>query len=259
MPKDLNRLYSKRMQNQSLHECAVTAEDYKQIMPKIEMLRRLAEIERSIYAVYDMHRDSYLLQSEEQKRLFGFTDTCDGQNIDTKVHYKNIHPDDLAFVLETDNMVYRFFSEISIHEKKDFKLVYNFRTKNTEGLYKHYMHQSMVLEMDKNGKAWLTLVISHLLSDRGASEKPQRRLMNIKTGKLYLFNDINDSGSGVILTKREIEILSLIAHGYDSINISDKLNISINTVNNHRQNILRKTRTDNTTQAVIYCKRIGII
>jgi DNA-binding CsgD family transcriptional regulator len=258
MKADINQLNTKRLQNKHSHKCVVTEEDYKRIMPKIEMLKRLSEVERSLYAVYDMNRNNYLLKSEEQNRLFGISEK--DINIDSEIHYQNIHPDDLSFVLETDNMVYRFFSELPADEKKNFKLVYDFRTKNTEGIYRRYMHQTIILEQDKNGKAWLTLVISDMLSEKAAAEKPQRRMINMKTGKLHLFNVVDsDSNSVKLLTNRETEVLSLIGSGYDSINISDKLNISVNTVNNHRQNILRKTNTENTTQALLYCKRLGII
>ncbi len=256
---DQDRLISEKLHNYKQHNCNVGGEDYKRIMPKIEMIEHLAEIEHSIYAVYDMHNCNYLLLSSEQKKIFGYSGDVDGKDVDTEAHYRNIHPDDLAFVLETDNLVYGFFAQTPSAEKKDYKLVYNFRTKTVEGTYRHYMHQSVVLEQDKNGKTWLTLVISHLLSDKYASGSPRRRFINMKTGKLHLFNEIDDWDSESVLSKRETEILGLIARGYDSINISDKLNISINTVNNHRQNILRKTRTDNTTQAVFYCKRLGII
>jgi DNA-binding CsgD family transcriptional regulator len=251
-----NQLISERLQNQKLHQCAITDADYERIMPRIETISRLAEIERSVYAVYDMHRCNYLLLSEEQKKIFAYNNK---NTVDLEAHYKSIHPDDLQFVLETDAMVYRFYSDLTFNEKKDFKLVYNFRTKTVEGFYKHFMHQSIVLEQDINGRTWLTLVISHLLSDRVSNQMLQRRLINMKTGKLYLFNGINEAGSDIILTKRETEVLNLIARGYDSINIADKLKISINTVNNHRQNILRKTKTENTTQAMLHCKRLGII
>ncbi len=258
MRADIDQLNAKRLQNKYSHKCEVTDEDYRRIEPKIELLKRLSEVERSIYAVYDMYRYNYLLKSDEQKKLFGFTDNGNNEN-DVEVHYQRIHPDDLPFVLETDNLLFRFFTQLPPEEKRDYKLVYDFRTKNTEGIYKRYMHQTIHLELDKNGKAWLILVISHLLSERSAGENPQRRLINMKTGKLHLFNEMDDDSLGMLLTKRETEILTLIGRGYDSINISDKLNISVNTVNNHRQNILRKTRTENTTQALLYCQRLGII
>ncbi len=258
MEKGLIQLYTQRLNNQKSHKCAITEEDYERIMPKIKMIQRLAEIERSIYAVFDLNKNKYLLQSKEQLEIFGF-DKQEGQDISIEMHYERIHPDDLKFVLETDNMHYNFFLNMPYGEKKNYKLVYDFRTRNTDGFYIRHIHQSIPLEQDKNGRIWLTLVISHPVSERIPKEKPQRRLINIKTGELHLFNEIDGENSRLILTKREQEVLCLISRGYDSYNIADKMKISINTVNNHRQNILRKTKTENATQAVLYSKRIGII
>ncbi len=260
MAVKLNQLNEKRLKNKRSHHCNVTEEDYKKIMPKIDILKRLSEVESTTYAVYDMHKNNYLLQSNEQKRLFGFTDESKDQDIDSEIHYQNIHPDDLSFVLETDNFVYDFFSNLPACEKKNYKLVYDFRTRNTEGNYMRYLHQMIILEQDRDGKSWLTLIISNLLSERAGKEQSHRRMINMKTGKLHLFNTIDDvSNSEIILTKRETEVLSMIGRGYDSINISDKLHISVNTVNNHRQNILRKTFTENTTQALLYAKSLGLV
>ena len=259
MRKSLKQLTKQRLQNMNSHKCVVTKKDYDIISPKIELLQRLAEVERSIYAIYDMNRGNYLLKSKEQKKLFGATEINDNLTDDTEAQFQNIHPDDLAFVLETENMTYRFFSQLPAGEKKDYKLVYDFRIKNMEGIYLRYMHQTIILEQDKNGTSWLSLVISDLLSEKTENKKPQRRMINIKTGKLHLFNNNDECNSPVLLTKRETEILSLVGRGYDSRNISEKLFISVNTVNNHRQNILHKTRTENTTQALLYAKRLGIL
>jgi DNA-binding NarL/FixJ family response regulator len=80
----------------------------------------------------------------------------------------------------------------------------------------------------------------------------------LETGKQCLFNNL-DADNNVLLTKREIEILKLLAQGLESKDIAKKLFISLNTVNNHRQNIISKTGTENTGQALLYAKRIGII
>ncbi len=258
MNKGVEQLYAQRLNLQKSHKCAITNSDYKRIMPKIEMIKRLAEIESSIYAVFDLHKNQYLLQSKEQKEIFGI-DENDEQNISLEMHYKRIHPDDLPFVLETDNLQYEFFSNMTSAEKKNYKLVYDFRTRNCDGFYVRHIHQSIPLEQDKNGKTWLTLVISHPISERAPNERSQRRMINIKTGELHLFNNTDGDNSGVILTKREKEVMVLVSRGYDSYNIADKMRISINTVNNHRQNILRKIKAENATQAVLYCKRIGLI
>lgn len=54
------------------------------------------------------------------------------------------------------------------------------------------------------------------------------------------------------LSKREIEVLCLIAEGLASKAIADKLFISVRTVDTHRSNILHKLELNNTAQLVRY-------
>jgi DNA-binding NarL/FixJ family response regulator len=52
------------------------------------------------------------------------------------------------------------------------------------------------------------------------------------------------------LSKREIEIIKLLAEGLTSFQIGEKLFIAEHTVKTHRKNILRKTGAGNTSQLV---------
>lgn len=52
------------------------------------------------------------------------------------------------------------------------------------------------------------------------------------------------------LTERERQILNLICKGYSSIEIAEQLNISYNTVENHRANLMEKSDTKNTAGLV---------
>ncbi|MCH2235029.1 MAG: response regulator transcription factor [Crocinitomicaceae bacterium] len=73
----------------------------------------------------------------------------------------------------------------------------------------------------------------------------------LKPGSLKL----KESG----LTKRELEVLTLIAKEYTNEEISDKLSLSKRTVDSHRQNILRKTDAKNTAGLIKFAFRLGII
>ena len=53
-----------------------------------------------------------------------------------------------------------------------------------------------------------------------------------------------------LLTLCEREVLALAKEGMFSKEISEKLNISIHTVNRHRQNILEKLQVDNIIEAM---------
>lgn len=54
------------------------------------------------------------------------------------------------------------------------------------------------------------------------------------------------------LTRRESEIVSLIAHGYTSRKIAQELSISVGTVDTHRRNILKKLGINNAAALVKY-------
>jgi DNA-binding CsgD family transcriptional regulator len=259
MAIDLKQLKVRHKQNSESHQCAVTNEDYKKFEPQTELLKRLSKIENSTYTIFDMDKNKYLLKSSGFKKMLGYTNRKDIENDDMELFHQIIRPNDLPFVLETENKAFHFFKNLPTPEKKDYKLVYDFRVKNTTGVYMRFIHQFVVLEQDKSGKSWLVLIVTDLIEQRATNSRPQRRMINIKTGKLHLFNNDDDFNSDNLLTKRETEVLNLIAQGLDSQQISERLFISVNTVNNHRQSILRKTRTENTTQALLYAKRVGII
>ncbi|MCH7413453.1 response regulator transcription factor [Belliella sp. R4-6] len=74
----------------------------------------------------------------------------------------------------------------------------------------------------------------------------------VNAGKIYLSNDINKiiinslqfPDEERMLTDREREILKLIAKEFSNRDIADQLFISERTVETHRKNIFRKTKTN---------------
>ncbi|WOK06515.1 response regulator transcription factor [Imperialibacter roseus] len=77
-------------------------------------------------------------------------------------------------------------------------------------------------------------------------------LDQIRAGRTYLSNEINtlliqnlqNPDEGKLLTEREREILKLIAKEYTNKDIAEELFISERTVETHRKNIFRKTKTN---------------
>jgi DNA-binding CsgD family transcriptional regulator len=259
MSKKINQLIAKHKENAEEHSCQVTDEDYVKVEPEIRLLEKLSEIENCTYTVFDLHKNIYLLKSSKFKGMLGYNDPNDLESDDFELFHSMIHPSDLPFVLETENEAHEFYRNLPASEKKKFKLIYDFRVRNVAGIYMRFIHQFIVLKQDITGKSWLALIVTELLSERAADEKPQRRMINMNTGKLHLFTHDDGFNSETLLTNRETEILRLIGQGLDSGEISSRLFISVNTVNNHRQKILSKTRTANTTQALLYARRIGLL
>lgn len=59
------------------------------------------------------------------------------------------------------------------------------------------------------------------------------------------------------LTTREKEIFDLLIQSYDTLEISDRLNISEKTVRNHISNVIQKLGVKGRSQAILELIRIG--
>ena len=70
---------------------------------------------------------------------------------------------------------------------------------------------------------------------------------------------IDCQSCGNLLSKREREVLLLIAQGKMSKEIADRLSISIHTVSRHRQNILEKLHVDNSIRALDVARELHLL
>jgi len=112
----------------------------------------------------------------------------------------------------------------------------------------------------------------YLLKDAGSDEMVTA-IKKVYEGDTYYSSHVTDvlmkhltkgtkpseNGDQIKLTKRESEILKLIAEEYSNPEIAKKLFISIRTVDTHRRNLLDKLRAKNTAGLVRYAIKHGMV
>lgn len=134
----------------------------------------------------------------------------------------------------------------------------HFRQLNSEGKYINLLFQGYLFYSEIPIKTVYTILV---LTD----------LTNIQLSKhgyhYYVGDDVNffrypDDEllqTGHVFSDREFEILKLIASGFESHQIADKLFLSEHTVNTHRRNILKKTNKASTHELVIELMKNGVL
>jgi DNA-binding CsgD family transcriptional regulator len=85
-----------------------------------------------------------------------------------------------------------------------------------------------------------------------------KTFFSFEAGKIFKATTEKKSGLPV-LSKREKEILKLIAEGFTNIEISKNLFISIDTVDTHRKNLHTKLNVKNTAMLIRYAINNGYI
>jgi DNA-binding NarL/FixJ family response regulator len=97
---------------------------------------------------------------------------------------------------------------------------------------------------------------SHSVRSLSHAPNPGIRLRELRRHLLLRVSHINHplfkemNKSATILSDREVEVLHLIAHGQSHQEIAQKLQLSVHTVNNHRKNMLARSRCANTAELV---------
>ena len=158
---------------------------------------------------------------------------------------KLVHPDDLEVVRRIDKKVWEFLDTLPEEEKLTYKYIYEMRVLD-RGKYVRMIYQMRILAFKDDN--FLGMGIIDLAPEQSTNTSVRFQIKNCLTDEIVPF--AIESATDTLLTPREREILALAKEGMFSKEISEKLNISIHTVNRHRQNILEKLQVDNMIEAI---------
>jgi len=260
--EDLQRAYQEYWELLNSQKFIEEDLDYSILHDHIKFLKQLDEMGNSAISIFDMNKKDHVFVSNNFATIFGY-DLEEVEREGWEIFDKDFHPEDLYELIRAGiyfiKMGFGFIKDeldIPIEALKDYKLVYDYRRKNKQGDYIRVIEQQNVLELDKNNNVWLALSILDISPDKDISIPFRCRLVNSGTGELFHFPPEEELPQ---LSNREIEILSLISKGLISKQIADKLFISVNTVNTHRQRIIEKLKVSNTAGAIQYALKIGIL
>lgn len=177
--------------------------------------------------------------------------------IPNEVFDKKIHPDDREPLARKGYEAMKYLLTQPPHTRKQFKLVTEYRIMPDTQRVIRVTEQHQVLELDGAGNVWLSLGVIDISPNQSPVEV-RSQAINFHTGELIKL-ETNELTGGVKLTAREKEILGMIGTGKLSKEISALLDISVHTVNTHRQRILEKLQVDNSIEALQSAKMSGLI
>ena len=158
---------------------------------------------------------------------------------------KLVHPDDWEEIRRIDKKVWEFLNTLPEEEKLAYKYIYELRVLE-RGKYVRMIYQMRILAFKEDN--FLAMGIIDIAPEQSANTSVRFQIKNCLTDEIVPF--AIESAADTLLTPREREVLALAKEGMFSKEISEKLNISIHTVNRHRQNILEKLQVDNMIEAV---------
>lgn len=223
---------------------------------QLALIRAMAQLSSSGVTVYDLQKQAHVYVSHNFYQLYGYDfgtmDSC----IPNEMFDRKIHPDDRQALARNGYEAMKFMMAQPAHTRKQFKMVTEYRIVLEQATIR-VAEQHQVLEQDASGNIWLSLGVIDISPNQSLTAV-KSQVINFHTGELIKLEN-NDLPAAVKLTSREKEILGMIGAGKLSKEISALLDISVHTVNTHRQRILEKLQADNSIEALQSAKLIGLI
>lgn len=229
--------------------------DYSLFNKQKPFLEKLATVNNSGITVFDLYKKEHIFVSYNFSDIFGY-DLNKINEQATDYFNSRVHPDDFLSLTKNGILIIKSLYTIPIKERINYKFVNEYRIIGNTGDYIRVIEQHQALEVDRRGNIWLALGIIDISPDQTIFNGVKSQIINFKSGEFY---SVNFKISDKTLSKREIEVLGLIKSGLLSKEISEKLSISVHTVNTHRQRILGKLGANNSLEATAFAEKLGLI
>lgn len=210
----------------------------------VNNLPNLAEFNKSaagsFYYVIDFVAGRFTYFTESIKDLFGISADDAIAMEPAEFLMRLSHPEDLPSIFQISEDWHAYCKTLPIEKLKDTRLLSCWRVKNTKGEYVKIVNQTSILSISPDKtitQTFAALSVAAFISD---FEVATAVVVDITNGEeLQSFSPktkvVEDR-----LTKREIQVLRLLAVGYKNKEVGERLGISVHTVETHRKHIMSK-------------------
>ncbi len=222
--------------------------------PFITDMERMLKANKQFFYVGDPLLMKIFFTSNGSKTILGIEPT----ELNFATFFTRAHPDDQARYNLAKIKVLKAAHELFIKKEGSFFHSSHYRQPNAEGKYINLLFQ---IRQDYASHPHETVHTLLVLTDLSKFKIDKHGYHHYVGNDPAYFRYPDDEllKTGLSFSDREFEILKLIAHGFGSEQIADKLFLSVNTVNTHRRNLLSKTRKATTLELVIELQENGIL
>lgn len=171
--------------------------------------------------------------------------------------FSRIHPEDLVIWMKIlEDLMTFTMTQVKKEDRKKLTFTWNYRVKNNKGEYLNLLEHQTPTYFDEFGKPVIALAHATIVGKE--ENKPIIAIAKILNSNkeyetLYFKNYSQKLLLPESVSKREQDVIRLLALNKTSKQIAEKLFISSHTVDGHRRNLLKKLNFSSTNELVQYC------
>ncbi|RDC62869.1 LuxR C-terminal-related transcriptional regulator [Adhaeribacter pallidiroseus] len=237
--RDLLHLWQNR-----LHPTQPENTGFRHLMPTDQALL----LSPCITWVFDLHTKKYVFVSNNIQRILGYAPEIWMQG-GLPFAKERVHPDDAPHLWRLMRQVWEYLLALPAKKRFSYRFNCDYRLRKADGSYARLLEQNTLLRTNEQDSIRYLLGVCTDITNWKKAEALTATIISPQNEACQEWTTHEESEVPLcndLLSKREKEVLKLIADGYSSKIIADMLRISFHTVNTHRQKIIEKTNTPNT-------------
>ncbi len=237
------------------------------IVKRFQQLRKVVSRFAPVTFVVDFATKKYIYVEDSCFDLLGFTSSFFLET-SLKTYLDKFHP---AYYEIINTTIFSndltFLKSISADQYANYVFSYNYKIMNAAGNYLNVLHRFSFVPGKKigepSGMIGVVFDITHFKTDNTivhTIEKTSRYHDEIINTLVYKkMHPVYEVPSLQLMSKRELEILKLMADGFGSKQIAHKLHLSVNTISNHRKNMLQKANCNTSAELLNHALKHGLV
>lgn len=209
----------------------------------------LARVESAVVVVSDLTEGSSRIFAGPFARRLGINDYSSENSIWEKEILRLMPEEEQEEKFITELRFFHYLRQQPKHRKPEYFLVSKLRFNDSVNVL-HRMHY--IYNDTMESVLYAICIYSPMIFDFPGKSCVVNSVTGIK-------EELTSAANDAVISKRERQILHMIASGMKSVEIADALNISKNTVSRHRQEILAKLQVKNSIEACRLATSMGLI
>jgi DNA-binding CsgD family transcriptional regulator len=162
--------------------------------------------------------------------------------------FKLVHPADLKGLQQC----FDFMNDAEPYDPATHRFVLYYRFRDSNGKYIHMRDEKLAIKNENKKYIYFTLFKKLNLEQKFFNVKLD--IHQFSKGNLIKVYSYNPRQPDNFITPRQNDIIKLIIQGLSNQEIADQLNLSVNTIKNHKQVLFRRTNVRSSVELASYAR-----
>ncbi|HEX6223107.1 MAG TPA: LuxR C-terminal-related transcriptional regulator [Chryseolinea sp.] len=222
--------------------------DGENVVASLKLLEQLFP-DRALMLCNRSHPKLYYL-SANCENVVGHTDRA-FQNFSVNDFCSLLHPDDVRGVQQC----FEFINGAEPYDPLTHRFILHYRFKGKDGKFSYLIDEKLAIKTENQKYIYFTMFRKASQDEKFHYVKLD--IQQVSKGKLIKVYSYNPRQLDNVMTPRQHEIVKLIVRGFSNQEIAEQLNLSINTVKNHKQLLFKRINVKSSIELASYARGIS--